>query len=436
MQNFQRGPSETPAGRQGFQYQPIHPMDRYTQPSQPSALPFRVGPYIPAAQSYQRPVAQQYNPLSANSHYPSASQYDVFQNQSSMYPLRSHNAPARFRDTSAVHHLSQEPTFRNVAQRRPYQSQNPHQQVYPYQQPGYHAGHVPIYPNQPPPPPPPAGGFPKPYFERPKIAPRPTSGARAKRPLAAFCEQCTKGFECEEEYDIHVAEDHVTCSHPGCGFSAREDVVRAHKVRHSVNTESKEEVDAWIAMRRFKFPRAAGPEPASKEPKTVSKLEKFIRGSIRQARIEARKQRLDREKKQPCVHWERQGRCKFADSCSFAHEKTGVCTFFANHGRCRHGIACKYKHVRVNSKEFEESRQHGGLLKKLVGVEMNKFENTMLQILRHAVNNNFYQPVVRGEAAPISQEDEEEGIFDEPSGDEDFSDSDTHQAASPISNCS
>jgi hypothetical protein len=214
-------------------------------------------------------------------------------------------------------------------------------------------------------------------------------------------------------------------------------VVRAHKVRHSVNTESKEEVDAWIAMRRFKFPRAAGPEPASEEPKTVSKLEKFIRGSIRQARIEARKQRLDREKKQPCVHWERQGRCKFADTCSFAHEKTGVCTFFANHGRCRHGIACKYKHVRVNSKEFEESRQHGGLLKKLVGVEMNKFENTMLQILRHAVNNNFYQPVVRGEAAPISQEeDEEEGIFDEPSGDEDFSDSDTHQAASPISNCS
>ena len=62
----------------------------------------------------------------------------------------------------------------------------------------------------------------------------------------------------------------------------------------------------------------------------------------------------------------------------------------------------------------------------------------MLQILRHAVNNNFFQPVVEGQPAPISEEDEEElnGIFDEPSGDEDFSENDTPQAASPISNCS
>ena len=231
-----------------------------------------------------------------------------------------------------------------------------------------------------------------------------------KRRFEFFCESCTKGFECEEDYDIHVAEDHVTCPHPGCGFSAREDVVRAHKVKHTVNTESEEEISAWIAMRRFKFPRREADSKPVEEPKTVSKLEQFIRGSIRQSRIEARKRRLEREQKQPCIHWERTGKCKFGDSCSFAHEKQGVCTFFVNHGRCRHGDACKYKHVRAGSGELEELRNpHGGLLKKLLAVEATRFENKILQVLRHMVNNKFYQ---EGEA-PVADEEELGSDLDE-----------------------
>ena len=206
----------------------------------------------------------------------------------------------------------------------------------------------------------------------------------------------------------------MTCSHPGCGFSAREDVVRAHKVRHSVNTDSQEEVDAWIAMRRFKFPRKPGTAPAAtEEPKVVSKLEKFIRGSIRQAKIEARKRRLEGEQKQPCVHWERQGRCRFGDGCSFAHEKQGVCTFYVNHGRCRHGDACKYKHVKPNSRELDEMRNpHGGLLKRLMSVEINRFENTMLQALRHAVNNGFYQKDGAVGAAVVEPDEADEEELD------------------------
>ncbi len=200
----------------------------------------------------------------------------------------------------------------------------------------------------------------------------------------------------------------MTCPHPGCGFSAREEVVRAHKVKHAVNTESEEEISAWIAMRRFKFPRKEGNKTEElEEPKSISKLEQFIRGSIRQSRIDAKKRRLEREQKQPCIHWERTGKCKFGDSCSFAHEKQGLCTFFVNHGRCRHGDACKYKHVRASSGDLEELRNpHGGLLKKLLAVETTRHENMILQVLRHAVNNKFYmsEPIV-GE--PEEEEDEE-----------------------------
>jgi hypothetical protein len=165
--------------------------------------------------------------------------------------------------------------------------------------------------------------------------------------------------------------------------------VRAHKVRHTVNTDSAEEIEAWIAMRRHKFPRKEKP-CLEEQPKTVSKLEKFIRGSLRQARLEARKRRLERDQKQPCIHWERMGKCKFGDSCGFAHAKQGVCTFYVNHGRCRHGDACKYKHVRPNSREIEELRNpHGGLLKKLLSVETTRFENKMLQLIRYIVNTRL-----------------------------------------------
>jgi hypothetical protein len=245
----------------------------------------------------------------------------------------------------------------------------------------------------------------------------PPAMKRRKTSFSFFCETCVKGFELEEDFDVHVAEDHVTCSHPGCGFNAREDVVRAHKVKHAVNTESEEEIASWIAMRRFKFPRKDISTKPAEEPQKISKLEQFIRGSIRQAKLEARKRRLEREQKKPCIHWERTGKCRFAETCSFAHEKHGVCTFFVNHGRCRHGDSCKYKHVRASSNELEELRNpHGGLLKKLLSVETTQFENRILQVLRHAVNNNFYQG---GEGAVPAAEESDEDLQSEYSEDRD-----------------
>ena len=323
-----------------------------------------------------------------------------------------HQAGSSLRNVAPVHHVYSQPSFR-VGPASSFAP--PHaglQTVHHYQPPiGFPQSHAMSY-----------GSTPYGLQQRQQpIRPRQVAQDRpaAKRPrFAFFCETCTKGFECEEDFDIHVAEDHVTCTHPGCGFSAREDVVRAHKVKHAVNTESEEEISAWIAMRRFKFPRKESSATPAEEPKTISKLEQFIRGSLRQARIDARKQRMEREQKQPCIHWERTGKCKFGDSCSFAHEKQGLCTFFVNHGRCRHGDACKYKHVRASSGELEELRNpHGGLLKKLLAVETTRHENKILQVLRHIVNNNFYatespenvvEEVVDEEEEYVSEDDEEE----------------------------
>jgi hypothetical protein len=192
----------------------------------------------------------------------------------------------------------------------------------------------------------------------------------------------------------------VVCTYPGCAFSAREDVVRAHRVKHEV-ADSPEEIEAWIAMRKFKFPRKVKPDESA-APETVSKLETYIRESVRRSAIEARKKRKEMNTKAPCIHWGRTGKCQFGDRCSFAHEKIGVCTFFVSHGRCRHGDNCKYKHVRRNSKELEESRDpHGHLMKRLLGPEVQKFENKMLQVTRHVVNNAFYQ-----DGIVVEEEDE------------------------------
>jgi len=197
-----------------------------------------------------------------------------------------------------------------------------------------------------------------------------------------------------------------------------------------VNTDSPEEIEAWIAMRRFKFPRRPAEESSTpkliEEPKTLSKLEKFIRNSMRQSAIEARKRRREKDQKQPCVHWERYGKCNFGDKCNFAHEKTGVCTFYLNHGRCRHGDNCKYKHVRQNSRELEEIRNpRGNLMKRLLGTEMHKFESAMLQCLRHMVNHGFYQHVDPEGEAQVSTPTE-----DPIDDDEFFSDNDDDDASS------
>ena len=223
----------------------------------------------------------------------------------------------------------------------------------------------------------------------------------------------------------------MTCSHPGCGFSAREEVVRAHKLKHSVNMDSPEEIEAWLAMRRSKFPRKNALEKSTDTPPiALSKLEKFIRNSMRQSAIEARKKRREREQKQPCVHWERAGRCSYGDKCSFAHEKSGICTFFLNHGRCRHGDGCKYKHVRTGSRELEEIRDpRGNLLKKLMSPEIHKFQSTMLQCLRHMVNNKFYQEEIVVEPEPLIEPEFYDD--DDLSEDEDYDDS---VLLSPISN--
>lgn len=395
---------------------------------------FRTGPYVPGAtHAYPvHPIPTQ-SVYQGNSHGLSArpnGQAHV-NGYSTLYTLPRHQSSLR--DLVPAQHVNSQPQFRTGTARRYDQMRQMYHTDKGFPGSGsIHQGQG----YQPPPPPPPPGGFAEPYrVSAPRhYASVPHGVPRAvKRPRSEFyCESCTKGFDCEEDLDIHIAEDHVTCPHPGCGFSGREDVVRAHKLKHSINTDSKEEIDAWVAMRRFKFPRKPGSDPLVEEPKVVSKLERSIRSSIRQAKIDARKQRLAKDQKQPCIHWERTGKCKFGDTCSFGHEKQGVCTFFANHGRCRHGDACKYKHVKGSSRDLDELRNpHGGLLKKLLSVETSRWEGKILQVLRHAVNHNFYQDV---RDSTNDRSEEEEKSHSEDSMSDEGSMYSEDEPFSPISN--
>jgi hypothetical protein len=56
---------------------------------------------------------------------------------------------------------------------------------------------------------------------------------------------------------------------------------------------------------------------------------------------------------------------------------------------------------------------HGGLLKKLLSVETSRWEGSILQVLRHAVNSNFYQSGAREDVEPEESTDEETDL-DEP----------------------
>lgn len=235
---------------------------------------------------------------------------------------------------------------------------------------------------------------------------------------AFFCTPCSKPFDCEEELEIHIAETHVLCTHPGCTFSGREDLVRAHKVKHAIGEESPEEVAAWIAMRRHRFPKKRVLADDAVKAPVMGKLEKHLRASMRAAQRSARAEREARSTQAPCIHWERSGKCKFGDGCGFAHAKTGVCSFFLNHGKCRHGDTCKYSHVRRSSKELAELRDpHGQLLKKLLSPEMTQWENAVLQVIRHAVNSGFFTQ----EVSLVDEPDERSDHDDHDDEDGDYS---------------
>lgn len=117
-------------------------------------------------------------------------------------------------------------------------------------------------------------------------------------PSRWFCQVCNKDLKRQDRYEKHVEEDHVKCPEPDCKFSGPEHVLAVHKLKHvkaadGMNvTDSPEEVNAWINMRKHSFPskgnvkkkaeheekrRQSGALPD--EPPKVSMLEKLLRGT-------------------------------------------------------------------------------------------------------------------------------------------------------------
>jgi len=75
-----------------------------------------------------------------------------------------------------------------------------------------------------------------------------------------FCHVCNKDCRRRDNYERHIAEDHIQCSEPGCKFSGPEQAMVFHKLKH-VKTQdgvsaadSPAEIRLWIESRRSKFP--------------------------------------------------------------------------------------------------------------------------------------------------------------------------------------
>ncbi|KAJ1490400.1 hypothetical protein T484DRAFT_1884314, partial [Baffinella frigidus] len=88
-------------------------------------------------------------------------------------------------------------------------------------------------------------------------------------PKTFSCEPCEKDFQQQSQYDAHMAT-HVTCSHPGCSFTASGRVVKEHAQEEHINEaekaerkrmfssiETPEEIEKWKEARRRNWPSAA-----------------------------------------------------------------------------------------------------------------------------------------------------------------------------------
>ena len=131
--------------------------------------------------------------------------------------------------------------------------------------------------------------------------------------IAAQCISCIMHFKTMKEYAIHMS-GHVECKK--CDYVAHKTLVRKHMITEhgeqpSTDDESPEDIDAYIAERKKRFP--------SKSKKSDEIVEKVIDGE--EGEIQVSKLTPKRQK------------------------ELRVCQYFTNKGFCRNGDTCKFLHV-------------------------------------------------------------------------------------------
>ncbi|EER19728.1 hypothetical protein Pmar_PMAR012716 [Perkinsus marinus ATCC 50983] len=254
-----------------------------------------------------------------------------------------------------------------------------------------------------------------------------------------YCNPCGKDLFTADALDEHVLTFHVTCPHPGCDYSARPDLVAAHKLSHCLITTadgksesltaSQAETDAWLARRKKNFPSRARND-APKEAFNVSEmctLEKAIRASMRENRERRKRERAEREAKfaerRICTHFAKFGRCKYEDSCHFEHiqPKKGICRFFQERGYCRHGDNCKFNHVKQQEQPKESMQEQ--LIRRLMRDDIDRYNATVLQCLRFFVTEHFFEE--KADALTLGDAESDNGSGSDSDDDEYSSGDDT-----------
>ena len=147
-----------------------------------------------------------------------------------------------------------------------------------------------------------------------------------KNEVAAHCISCEMSFSTMQDYAFHMS-GHDQCSL--CDYVAHRTLVKKHmESSHGhadkvptdkiINGDSPEEIEAWIAERKKRFPTrekilAAEAEVVPQEP--VKEVEGGEEGEIEVSTLSLKRKRELRV----CKFFSKKGFCKRGDECTFLH---------------------------------------------------------------------------------------------------------------------
>jgi len=240
----------------------------------------------------------------------------------------------------------------------------------------------------------------------------------------SYCSPCDRGFSNAQLLQAHIDDYHIAC--PFCDYSAPQEKVDAHMLRHSKDSEgneigsSKKEDCSWVASRKRNYPtkkriemklaiKEGRVERGALEEEPLSALEMLLRNRFSRTGKEPEK-KPDGPPAGSCHSWFYFGTCRQKETCQFTHDKRvegaednkgknaassvmpkGSCFNFWTYGKCSK-FSCSYRHVKqsdLKRKEKEREAKKTSLLKKLLEPEIQHHYSQVLQAIRFLVRTNY-----------------------------------------------